>query len=508
MFSQWGRLPVDNVSPLLVKHDISSSAYTVQVTDLTSIWVESLDRKQIIRRALDENASIDPSEGPGQLMKLLQEIEKALQGQPYTSLKIQYPTPPGSITLEATVVLPTPLSHLAWYFRLSPAPQKLLTSDFVLPCLSELVRATSEVASLLTHIKDKDHVIRKLVEKLEAAGIDLTTAFPSATLPRRSKANARELVLESIRGLNEFNLKKWQSDAGPITGATDIDVLCKEIFDAGSPIVHDILNEPHDNQGPFELKGKSSLTPESYIAQSPQTWRSRADDVQEFQVSISGRTKRMVVDFLKRQLTPVRSDDAAMKPTSAKRESWHPAPDTHISGSETSDDDLEGPISKKYETAKPMPTLISTQPRKLGVLGGKKQEALSRPSQTTAGLAKPGEVRSSERMIGHLEDRLTPLSIMEKSRPKLGKIGGPKREANVRNGEVGTWRPSPSASLSDASPSTAEDDDRNGRQFMKKSSSPIPARETSQERADRNRARLRRELEEKNKVPVKKKRKF
>ena len=292
MFSQWSRLPVIHVSPLLVNHDISSSAYSIQVTDLTHIWTESLDRRQIIRRALDGNVSIDPSEGPGQSMKLLQEIEKALKGQPDTSLKIQYPAQPESIEFVATVVLPSPFPDLIWCFRLSRASQELLTSNLLLPCLSELLSAKSEVASLLTHIKEKDHVIGRLTEKLEASGIELTAVFPGAAPPRRSKTNARELVLASIRGLKEFDIQNWRNEVKPSTEDTDIEIVCSQVFKAGSSTSYDAPNGPQWDVRPVELERKSSAKPERDMVQSPSSLRGSRIDVEDFQASIPWKTKR------------------------------------------------------------------------------------------------------------------------------------------------------------------------------------------------------------------------
>ncbi|MCJ1421071.1 hypothetical protein MMC32_007433 [Xylographa parallela] len=508
MSSQWSRLPVIHVSPLLVKHDISSSAYTIQITDLTHIWTESLDRRQIIRRALDENISIDPSEGPSQLMKLLQEIEKALKGQPDTSLKIQYLAQHESITLEATVVLPNPLPHLIWCFRLSCASQELLTSNLLLPCLSELLHARLEAASLLTHIKEKDHVISRLTEKLEASGVDLTTVFPSAAPSRRSKTNARELVLASVKGLNEFNIHNWRNEVKTSTGDTDIEILCNQVFGTGSSTVYDAPNGPYGDLGTDKLEGKSSAIPEIDMNQSPLPLRGSQNNVEDFQVSDPWRTTRTIVDQMKRQITPVQESDAAAKPGSARQYGQRAISDSTISGSETSDDDLEGPTTQKHENTKSKPVLMSNSPKKLGMLGGKKQHDQLLPAQIALSPNVPGEGESPERTTGQLEDNMARLATIDKPRPKLGRIGGLHKEGKLPEREPSAQMLLSSAKMTGEGPSTVVEHEGSRRQAMKESASPPPARETSQERADRNRARLKRELEAKNKAPVKKKRKF
>ncbi|MCJ1398604.1 hypothetical protein MMC11_001804 [Xylographa trunciseda] len=490
MISQWSRLPVTYRLPLLVKHNISSSAYTIQITDLTRIWTESLDRRQIIRRAFDENASIDPSEGPGQLMKLLQEIEKALKGQANTSLTIEHSTQSENITLRATVVLPNPFPLLTWCFHLSSAPQELLTSDLLLPCLSELLSAESEVASLLTHIKDKDHVISRLTEKLEAAGIEMTAVFPSAAPPRRSKANARELVLASVRGLSEFNIKSWRSGLRDPSAYTNIEVLCSEVFKTGSSVFYDETIVPQDDHKRGEVGERSSMMQRIVTIPSSQPLRGCNDAVEDF------------------QNTPVREIDAAIQPESTGEGSRHVASDTHISGSDTSDDDLDGPVSKTHEIAEPMPIRISEGPRKLGALGGRKLQGPTAPPQTALGPSDTAESEPLARTVGKLGDKITPLSKTDKTRPKLGRIGGLHREEKVIERKAEAQKPTHSADTTVKSLPIVADSERSRRQSLKKSVSPPPARETSQERADRNRARLKRELEEKNKIPVKKKRKF
>ncbi|MCJ1281189.1 hypothetical protein MMC26_000507 [Xylographa opegraphella] len=504
MSSEWNRLPVSHALPLLVKRDISTSAYTIQVTDLTHLWIESLDRRQIIRRAFDENVSIDPSEGPGQLMKLLQEIEKALKGQPKTSLKLQSIAAHTSITLEATVVLPSPLPLLVWCFHLSCASQEILTSTFLLPCIYELLSAKSEVDSLLAHLKEKDHVINRLTEKLESAGIELTVVFPSAAPPRRSKTNARELVMASVRGLNEFNIQNWRNGVKIATGNTDIESICSQLFETGSSTVHDLPNRPHDNVRSDELETESSTKPQKDIVESL-SLRGFTNDVEGFQAGSPRRAKETIVDQTKRQTSQTRESNAA---ESTRQHGQRAVSDSTVSGSETSDDDLEGPVTQEHKDTESKPVLMPNTPKKLGILGGKRQQASQIPPQTARSPSIAGEGEFPKRIAGQLEDNMSPLATADKARPKLGMIGGLQKKGKLPETEPGAQRPLSSANIKGDGPSSVVDNGRSRRQSLKTSASPPPARETSMERADRNRARIKRELEEKNKVPAKKKRKF
>ena len=234
--SKWQLLPLgveNNLPPLLVKHDFKMSAYTVMLTDLTHIWTESLDRKKIIQRALVEDASIDPSEGADQFKLLLQNIQEALEGREYTSLSIKSTNLSASITLEVSAPLPHPLDALRWRMNLSRNSEHVLATELVIPCFTSLSDSRSEVSSLLALIKDKDHVIGKMQDKLEAAGIELADVFPSAAPPKRSKVSAREAVLSSVRGLKEFNELKWRNARVPVV-ERDLRELCSEIFGSAS----------------------------------------------------------------------------------------------------------------------------------------------------------------------------------------------------------------------------------------------------------------------------------
>ena len=102
---------------------------------------------------------------------------------------------------------------------------------------------------------------------------------------------------------------------------------------------------------------------------------------------------------------------------------------------------------------------------------------------------------------------------------KLGKIGGKaqrgKSPAQSPN-HVSVIKPNPKHVADQSSSPLRSENESRGRKIggkpeekeAKVSMSPSPVRETSEERADRRRLELKRELEEKSKARVKKKRKF
>lgn len=200
-------------APLLIKHAFTATSYNVYLTDLCYIWSESLDRRQIIRRALDAETSIDPSEGTDQLNLLLQKIKGALAGQHESKLVLSWSGKDEDLFLDLSASLPAPLRSLEWRLCLAPAPPAQLTTELLLPCLYQQVLVISETRSLLESLKEKDHVISRLIDKLQSTGIELSAVFPGAAGLRSTKnANSREVAARTIKGLGEFDEWKWRKD--------------------------------------------------------------------------------------------------------------------------------------------------------------------------------------------------------------------------------------------------------------------------------------------------------
>ena len=196
---------------LLAKCDFASTNYTIYLTDLTYIWTESLDRKQIIRRSLELNTSIDPSEDGNQLRLLLGHIERSFEGFSGTSLSLRERDSSGRLLLNISVELPTPLAPLEWPLYMIQASQELLTSHFVLPYLNHVMSLRDQIDSLLQHLRDKDNVIRRLTDKMQSDGTDLGRVFPGAASIRGgSKLGARGAFSKSVKGMADFDQQEWR----------------------------------------------------------------------------------------------------------------------------------------------------------------------------------------------------------------------------------------------------------------------------------------------------------
>ena len=236
MASAWRPLhlhPENNgVPPLLVKYKFGTSDYVVWLTDLSSIWTESLGRKQIIGKACSIDTSIDPSGESAQMFLFLEKLEDALGQLQGTSVKLGS-NDANQLILHTSIPLPHPLQPLEWSFVLSLASNPTFTLEFVSPLLSQQFTAKLEKSSLVQQLKEKDNVISKLVDKMQSEGIDLGKVFPNAVSTKSGTGpTARRALAKSIRGLGEFDKDRWEIQVAKENGfSTGLDDVLKQVFD-------------------------------------------------------------------------------------------------------------------------------------------------------------------------------------------------------------------------------------------------------------------------------------
>ena len=218
---------------LLVKYEVGPSDYKVWLTDLAYIWTESLDRRQLLRRALSRETSIDPSLDSAQMILFLKALTDALRQLPGTSVDMNESNDIKNLTLNTSTPLPHPLPPLEWSIMLTLAPQSMFVMEFISPLLSQQLTAKVQKASLIQHLKEKDNVISKMMEKLQGDGVDLRKMFPGA-VPSKSSTGpqARGAVAKSVKGLREFDENQWESQVAKENSFYgDISSLFPTIFD-------------------------------------------------------------------------------------------------------------------------------------------------------------------------------------------------------------------------------------------------------------------------------------
>lgn len=558
--------------PLLVTTAFTANSYAIYLTDLTFIWNESLDRRSIIRRSIDEDTSIDPSEDAEQLRLFLQKIQLGLEGGEGTSLTLSRSS--SGLNLCTTATLPKGLRPLEWTIRLSRAGQSVLTSRLVMPLLRAQNSCIRELEALLGMLHEKDHVIQKLADKLEATGADLGQLFPGATLKGRRKL-PRDVAEERIRGLRKFEVAAWrekmEEEAAAGAENNEVGILVETVFGHkyGSTLkamADSALPETWDQwwnslDYPILLcRGKDSLNKSSPVDQKINEPKALEDDIDVFQVQATP-------PHLSRFAEQLEQSKLAQLPTTK------PIVDDSTDSGDNLDTPSQHTVLDSYPLGQSKP-----QARQIGSIGSSRTANWSQAS-TEAAISKPGTPPPKPRM-GYLawsddeaamgdqdsdslpkpftpaRPTLSPAEVKPKTQSKMfGRIGGKKTEERYREEEdeglsAATTRPSaqertspeqkakPKAKLGAighskvAAPSSASthlgegaSDGRDRRRAREDTperggggesgkvtggvpEAVRPRRETSMERADRKRAELKLELAAKAKAPAKKKRKF
>ncbi|KAI1103632.1 XLF-domain-containing protein [Jackrogersella minutella] len=235
---KWHPLPVfPDLPALMISPRFASSSYKIYVTDFSNVWVEDLDRRSILLRSLQENTSIDLSDGDRNqwtvfLSKLNDAFDCTTPDHHSTNLSI-CASPldkrtEGGLALHVTCILPEPLKPLKWPIYLAKCPPVSLASELVLPLIQAHHERNMEIQDLISRLKDKDAIITKLVDKLEANHTGLEHVFNALSGKRRP---SRELAEEKVRGLAGFNEEDWKSKvAANQQPSQDLPSLVHQVF--------------------------------------------------------------------------------------------------------------------------------------------------------------------------------------------------------------------------------------------------------------------------------------
>lgn len=263
MTSPWKPLH-SNLSPhfcsLLIKYDFEPSQYKIFLTDLTYIWTEALDRRQIVKRALNVDTSIDPSESTHQLHLLLRNIQKSLDGEEGTKLSMSRGGDSKQLNLHVVTQLPAPLNPLHWPIHLILASPEVFTTELILPSLSQQFVAKAQIDSLLQQLKDKDHVISKMADRMQSDGTDFSKVFPGAI---RSKAGTKLGVRESagklVKGLCDFDEVHWRKALSSLLGlSANLSDIIARIFVPGPGENLDVKISPDQADWWHQLKDEDN----------------------------------------------------------------------------------------------------------------------------------------------------------------------------------------------------------------------------------------------------------
>jgi len=511
-----------HLPPLLISASFTSNSYTIYVTDLTHIWTEVLDRRAIIRRSLNENTSIDPSEDAEQLKVFLHKIQLGVEAKGGTTLALSVKAngDRATIILSITAKLPKPLESLKWPIYLSPGPQSLLMYHLTIPLLQAQNTRMKEMAGLAEVLRDKDHVIQKLVDKLQAQGTELGHIFPGAA-GKGGRKISRALAEERVKGLGAFDMEAWRKAMG--SGETeDTMILVRDVFG-------------HESSSVFKIGGSSQVFNVSDI-----WWENIGGEsvaLAAGTATISGQRGISLKGTIplrdgKDEASPQENDDFQVQETPphlAGKASKIVVPQTDDDSTDV--DDLDA-SSHRFTVPDSFPVSSpAKRPIRLGVVGGKEPTPKSPhiDNNVNDDASTDGEPSSPHKMI--LPKQAVPPApeVVKSKKGMVGKIGDKKKEAPLiatpdvesestislpdrkSKSRFGVIGHKAVAALEKDGPSVKDGVNHatRGRTETKQEKDKTPPRrETSRERADKKRVQLKRELEEKAKAPVKKKRKF
>jgi len=187
--SNWRPLPggdLDNDHRYIVKFRFEPTGYTIFLSDASRIWTESLNYKEVLRRAREEDCSITPSdEDPKQLMILFGKLEDVFYARGGATLTLDDSDVKQQIVMRTTTPLPRPLPALTWYFTLGIGPAEAMRKELVVPLLSMSFVQTQRIEELSSELHEKDNAISRILDKFESKNIELKSIFP--TVPSENK---------------------------------------------------------------------------------------------------------------------------------------------------------------------------------------------------------------------------------------------------------------------------------------------------------------------------------
>jgi len=207
-FGRWRALPLkqDSVPALFVCHEFAASRYGVILTDLTNVWEENLDINEICDRAERDGCTINPRDDRQQLEIFFRKIADTLEGLETTTMTLGTNDKDNRLILKISARLPAPLPDFTWQIELDKKDRRALTCDLLCPLILNLHQRQHMIEQLHRQLRDKDHVIARLLDKMESSTTDLREVFPGTSGVRfRKGTSQRTQLAKHVNGLAPFD---------------------------------------------------------------------------------------------------------------------------------------------------------------------------------------------------------------------------------------------------------------------------------------------------------------
>ncbi|RVX69649.1 hypothetical protein B0A52_06713 [Exophiala mesophila] len=293
----------------------SSDSFLLLLTDLISIWQCSLDKFGIIAEANRQNASIDPSDSDTQFKVLLSKLSQGLQGGQNALARDDKRTS-NDLHLITKCNLPRPLKPLNWTFRVSQQDTSELAERLLRPSLHEVSVLEAKITTLLEIIREKDHIISRLLDRIGTSGVDLGLIFPSISglASRKGGQLSASDAQKHVPGMATFDEKSWIMQFATEDGYEGFDSTGLKNLVSGCEKCFAHTREQHEGwlrtlPSPSQLDKMEGETNASTSSAAP---KGQAESSVKRSPQPSGDTTDSNGDF-ERQPTPPRSKKAGSR---------------------------------------------------------------------------------------------------------------------------------------------------------------------------------------------------
>ena len=511
--------------PLYVKPEIREKGYRVAITDVVRIWEEVLDWKEVVKRSLNENTAIDLLEDD-QRSVFFDYLRSPFAGETDTALAIYPGRRDTELTLRLHAKLPPPFNTLVWNFYLKIQPQECLAEAFTFPALLRLKESEESNTLLMNGLREKDRVIAKLMNRLQSMRVALSDVYPNIRPPKGKSSHKDDSIFHrKVAGLKPFDEEQLhEAKKAPPSSDTTANLLVNGLDPAGDmgwrapKAWWDHIASEHESMEICfvpDSQPKASSLPTRERTQEPDVIRMFLQYRQKTHKWQSLRTRSNLTATsqsvfendaanpfvrVRKSVSPPKAQVQAQRRTEPQSDGGSGASDD-VDERKARDDDKQSSTSVDLEQ-KPAPT--NTKSR-LGAIGGKRKGAEMQESlSANDGDAQHQTNNDTEHKVG--EDLLPAEPTTPAGKRRLGRIGGHKASTSTTPSKPEKHRLPPSTVLEDPGIQAEQEN------VVKHEATALPGdrfgRETSIERADKQRAEKEKELEAKRKAPAKKKRKF